>query len=437
MVKQTSTLQEINQLSFKQWICFSENSQLWGRGNTREFENFWHTLFPPNVNFRKILSNLDQLTLAQYDGPLYSWSVWLKERFIIYCFIGQDCPLLELAQVAKMEVTTVATIIRDFLVHYHPEPSKHLSSYLQVGSILSPNRNIRFSKLPIGDKKLLRFDPTAKDHLMFEVELTASDSWPLFYQQSMRKLCVKPYLSRSNLNRVTTNKFMMVLLEIILLLALGTAILTIVQHANVWYEKYLIDKISIYEPQLLWLDKTLSFKEVTPHTEIGDTEPLKRVDIDKVLANNLELPPELKADVERSGTESEVVLTSLQTLPRDFDTADLEQSGYEESTQGGYRDTRYGRKRVYRIMVKSIDPDSTIEKINTLLQKYTITPVGEVRPGMAVPGGFYFNLFAPKRYVKEFLTEVKDSSDSVIFESMAKGRSPQGKEHVFIWVKSI
>ena len=66
-------------------------------------------------------------------------------------------------------------------------------------------------------------------------------------------------------------------------------------------------------------------------------------------------------------TESEVILTSWDTLPRDFSTFDMELSGYEESEKGGFRDSRYGHKKVYRVMMKSADTLTTKNSLNKLI----------------------------------------------------------------------
>jgi len=133
-----------------------------------------------------------------------------------------------------------------------------------------------------------------------------------------------------------------------------------------------------------------------------------------------------------------VVLTSWDSLPRDFGTADLEQSDYEELKKRGYRESRYGNTKVYRVMMKSVDTNTSRQKLNDLIGTYSVTQVDNVKPGKAVPGGFYYNLYVPRTHLKEFLAQVVDVDDSILYESRTRTtRNPAGKNKVFIWVKSI
>ena len=78
------------------------------------------------------------------------------------------------------------------------------------------------------------------------------------------------------------------------------------------------------------------------------------------------------------------------------------------------------------------------EKLNVLLDKYKVTQVDNVRPGKSVPGGIYYNIYVPRLYLKEFLAQVVDMDEAVLYESRTRtGRNPPGKNKVFIWVKNI
>ena len=54
------------------------------------------------------------------------------------------------------------------------------------------------------------------------------------------------------------------------------------------YEKYLVDKIAVYEPQFKWLDRTLTFKSVDPK-ELKEVE-LDVDDIDRVAEEAPQFP---------------------------------------------------------------------------------------------------------------------------------------------------
>ena len=141
---------------------------------------------------------------------------------------------------------------------------------------------------------------------------------------------------------------------------------------------------------------------------------------------------------QRYEVESDVVLTSVDTLPKDFASANLEQSDYEEVKKGGYRNVRYGRRKAYRVMMTSVDPNKTKEELAALLEKYSVTQVDNVKPGTSIPGGIYFNLFVPTTHLKEFLSKVTSrEQNATILESKTIYGGPSGRNRVFIWVKSI
>ena len=131
-------------------------------------------------------------------------------------------------------------------------------------------------------------------------------------------------------------------------------------------------------------------------------------------------------------------MTSVDTLPKDFTAANLEQSDYEEIKKGGYRNTRYGRRKAYRVMMTSVDPSKTKEELKEMLKKYDITQVDNVKPGTSIPGGIYFNLYVPTPFLKEFLSKVTSrEQNATILESKTIYGGPTNRNRVFIWVKSI
>ena len=163
--------------------------------------------------------------------------------------------------------------------------------------------------------------------------------------------------------------------------------------------------------------------------DVGDIENVD--DSESLLGESLE-------DQERVGVETDVVLTSLDSLPKDFDVADSEQSLYEEEKTSGYRDSRYGNTKVYRVMMRSSDTGRANTILKNLLKKYEVSQVDNVAPGRSVPGGYYYNLYVPRTYLKEFMAQVGEVDTAIIYESRTRTRrNPPGKNKVFIWVKNI
>mgnify|MGYP000324288662 FL=1 len=124
-------------------------------------------------------------------------------------------------------------------------------------------------------------------------------------------------------------------------------------------------------------------------------------------------------------------------MPKNFTSADLEKSIYEENRKGGYRNVRYGGRRAYRVMMTSESPDETKVKLINLLKKYNVKQVDNVKPGTEIPGGIYFNLHVPRKVLKEFLSNVSSVRESRILESKTVFGGPRGTNKVFIWIKQI
>ena len=94
-------------------------------------------------------------------------------------------------------------------------------------------------------------------------------------------------------------------------------------------------------------------------------------------------------------------------------------------------------KKAYRILMASVDPLTIRTKILPLMKNYGINQVDNVKPGMQIPGGLYFNLHVPSKNLKDFMTKVTTLADATIFESRSEGGDQAGKNRVFIWIKSI
>jgi hypothetical protein len=89
-------------------------------------------------------------------------------------------------------------------------------------------------------------------------------------------------------------------------------------------------------------------------------------------------------------------------------------------------------------MMRSSDTRTARQELSDLLDRYNVTQVDNVKPGLAVPGGYYYNLYVPRTYLKEFMAQVQDVDKAIIYESRTRTRrNPPGKNKVFIWVKSI
>ena len=115
----------------------------------------------------------------------------------------------------------------------------------------------------------------------------------------------------------------------------------------------------------------------------------------------------------------------------------MEQSEYEEINSEGYRDFVFGSKKVYRVILNAADSQGSRDKINALLSKYAVEQADNVRPGIAVPGGYYYNLYVPLSNLKEFIATVMEVGDATLYESRTARSNPPGKNKLLIWIKTI
>ena len=182
----------------------------------------------------------------------------------------------------------------------------------------------------------------------------------------------------------------------------------------------MLDKVSIYEPKLKWLDKNLLFREPVAF----ETSESISIDLDELDKKNSKT--QIIETIERTGTESDVVLSSYNEGPASFGNVDTEISDFEEKTETGVRDYRYGRNIVYRVLLRSQDIYGAKSSLNKVLQKYETSQVDNVKPGQVVPGGLYYNLYLPQESVRRFISEVMMNKKGIVYESRTRQKKPRG-----------
>jgi hypothetical protein len=228
---------------------------------------------------------------------------------------------------------------------------------------------------------------------------------------------------------------MRIIQEVAILLFVFTITIYAVKGVNVWYEKYLLNKVSIYEPSFSWLDKSLVFKSL-------DKKPTNEFKLNFNEIKDITKGEKLTEffDPEKYEEETEVTLSSFDKTPKDFSGVDNEASQYEGDSESpnGYRETKGGTTKVYRLMVSSTNTYATREKITKLVKKFNGEAVGDSTPGMDVPGGVYYNVYIPRKDFKEFMTETMKGETSKVFESNTSNvKNVSGKTRIFIMVKSL
>ncbi|ATH06569.1 hypothetical protein BIY24_01000 [Halobacteriovorax marinus] len=420
---------------FRSWLGLNIESITWQGRFRDEFEEFWKLFFLDGLSLIQISARFEYGTTNTKIGPIISWFQWVRDKFISYIFIKKDISILELSAQLNIGVSELASTLRVFFVEVYPHYEDYFSETFQVGNKASQNIYIKYSDLKNKYNLEEIYRGSHEEEIMPALEVTLYDEWSIFLER-MKKDLFHPEFNLSRIRKNASLKKQAVFIaEVLVLLAVGTGIFYVLKYGNQSFEKYLTEKISVYEPQFKWLDKNLTFKSNEPVEE--KSFPLNVAAIDEVDDSASQLGETLVEEA-RFEAESEVVLTSMDSLPKDFEIAGLEQSEYEELRQRGYRDSRYGNTKVYRVMMKSVDAQRVRGSLNQLLEKYEVTQVDNVKPGLAVPGGFYYNLYVPRAKLKEFMAQVNEVDDTVIYESRTRTiRNPPGKNKVFIWVKKI
>ncbi len=424
---------------FKQWLCLNYKSLTWQGQYEKDFDEFWEVLFKDDLKLHDLSDRFNYLLKRTNVGPLVSWITWLRDRFLCFVFINKGLTIKRLSKESLLEEKVIGIILRDFFTQKFPEKSRYFENSLIVPNKLSKNREMTFHNI---SKKLdedFQLTGSDEDEIMKGMEVTLYENWKKLNHQMKKDFTLK----NKSLSKLKNRDDLMKLLEkfskAVAVCCFSFFLVWAIEYLNSRYEKLLSEEVSIYEPQFRWEDQGLRFVEADKSlTENQNNFALDIEDIENVDDSENFLGESLE-DTEREGVESEVILASVEGLPKDFDVADIEKSEYEENTgRLGYRDSRYGNTKVYRVMMKSSDTNSSRKKLADLIEKYKVTQVDNVKPGLSVPGGFYYNLYVPRNVLKEFMTKVQEVEASVIYESRTRTRrNPKGKNKVFIWVKSI
>tara|TARA_Y100001936_G_C16073265_1_gene672230 strand:+ start:446 stop:1747 length:1302 start_codon:yes stop_codon:yes gene_type:complete len=420
---------------FKEWLELDLDSISWEGRFLEEFEDFWNALFIENRNVEFYFSRIDLLKSKATSGPLVTWFNWLREKFICYLFLYKGFTIRELGIISLKDEKAVALILRDFFIERFPHLEESLNDSFQVGTKISKNLQLTFKN--IQDRLVLTsgLRGSLEDEVLTTLEVTLYPDWKTIHEL-LKKMNDD---NKINLDKMVKgasfNKQLKFFQELALLFLFGGLLIFTVKVINKHYEDYLIQKISLFEPNFFWLDKSLSFKSKDPLA--ANEVELSYKELEKLEALESKSVFKDETSSSRYDVESDVVLTSVEALPRDFTVADLEQSEYEEVKKGGYRDSRYGRRKAYRVMMTSVNPKETKQKLLKVLKFFEVKQVDNVKPGTSIPGGLYFNLYVKRNNLKEFLSRVSSVEESTILESKTVFGGPYGTNKVFIWIKNI
>jgi hypothetical protein len=424
--------------SFKKWLDLDVNSIAWEGRYAESFSGFWNSFFKEKIQPLELGQRFDYAKKIAKSGPLISWLNWLFEKFLVYSFIHQGLSVREIALDFDISEKIISTVLRDHLIKVHPTYEDLINDKFQISNVSSENLFMTFAEIEPILGGAAKEKGTFDDDILANMEVTLYPDWSNLVKE-LQKDMLSLKIDYENLRKRTAfKKQIRFVQEVIFLLLLLSMIVFVLKNTNKWYEDYLVNKITLFEPNFFWLDKSLTYQEqdLLARQSIDlsnkELEELEKIEAQQVFAD--------VAGATRFDPESDVVvLDSVENVPKTFGEAEVAQSEYEENKKGGYRDSSYAvsNKKAYRILMSSVDPNAIKESIVPLIKKYGISQVDNVKPGMRIPGGLYFNLRVPSNNLKDFMAKVNTLGEATIFESRSQGGDIQGKNRVFIWVKGI
>lgn len=431
-------LQQTDFDQFKTWLDLDINSIAWEGRYADSFSGFWTSFFKDDIGPRELGERFDYAKKIAKSGPLISWLSWLYEKFIVYCFIHRGLSVREISLLFDVQERFVATLLRDHFIKVSPVHEDFINEKFQISNVHSENLFLKYSDIEsyLGDEP--RKKGTFDDDILANMEVTLYPDWPNLVKELRKDILSLKMDFETLKRRASFKKQVKFIQEVILLLLILSLVVFALKNTNKWYEEYLVNKITLFEPNFFWLDKTLSYQE-------QDLLAKQQIDLSNKELEELErleaqsLFTEVRSETRYDPESDVVVLDSVEDVPKTFSEAETEQSQFEENKKGGYRDSSYAssNKKAYRILMASVDPATIREQILPLMEKFGISQVDNVKPGTQIPGGLYFNLRVPSKNLKDFMTKVSTFAEATIFESRSQGGDVAGKNRVFIWIKGI
>ena len=414
---------------FYQWLCLNEEGITWQGQYYEEFHDFWNTLFIKDSSLPQLISRFEFISQETTKGPLYTWFQWLRNRLIIYSFIYKRLSISEIFKQTGLAPLKIAFFIRHFYIDSFPLLTEQIDNCLDSRNIHSSTTTVDINFM----EKTLSIPKDAKRNkqqdAISSLEVTLYPQW----RKLLKK--IKTQFTTTNLDMQqiqrkhslhTAVKFIK---EIAILLCLSIILVFALRWANEIYRNHILEKIRISEPQFNWIDQDLNSKDEA-QKEIEKKEIMNRLSqLDEVLS--LQQKDDLPLE-ERFETESDVIISSLDNSTMEFINEDTQQG-----TRLNFRSYRFGYNRVYRVIIQSTHPDYLKKKFSLMFKQYGINHAEKTKPGMPVPGGFYYNLHVPIKYLKEFLNQILEEQNATFYETKTRGKTLPNKSRVFIFIKSV
>jgi hypothetical protein len=247
-------------LEFRSWLNLNLDGLTWQGRFKKEFESFWDVFFEEDLTIKKLIVRFDYAYSEVKIGSLSSWFLWLRDKFLSFIFIYKNKTIGEIAQESGLSPSLVATILRNYLLDEYPHLDQYFSEVFQVGNVLSPNLHTSFEKIKSAINISAPAVGSREEEIMPSMEVTLCDVWGIFLKRMKSDFSTAGFDIAKIKERSSFLKQVRIIQDISILLLLFTLTIYGVRQGNIWYEKYLANKVSIYEPQFTWLNKSGVFK---------------------------------------------------------------------------------------------------------------------------------------------------------------------------------
>src|SRR5690606_4270123 len=153
------------------------------------------------------------------------------------------------------------TVLRDHFIKVYPAYEDFINDSFQISNVSSKNLFLKFSDLSpvVGDQA--KSKGIFEDDILANVEVTLYPDWANLVKELKKDiLSLKVDFEKVKKKAGFRKQIRFIQEVVVLLVILGVAIL-VLKNTNKWYEQYLVNKITLFEPNFFWLDKTLSYQE--------------------------------------------------------------------------------------------------------------------------------------------------------------------------------
>ena len=214
-------------------------------------------IFVDGLSLNQYLDRFEYTINESTIGPLSSWFTWLRDKFVCYVFIFKEINIFNLSKESEYPLGFLANIIRNFLLEKFPHLDEELSEKLQISNVASVNLELSYKQLMDEFGLTKEIEGSIYDDIMPSMEVTLYEEWGVFLKK-LKKDIYHPHFNISKLkSKASLSRQFKIVRDLFVLIVIGAGLVAGVRWANKKYEKYLSNRISIYEPQFNWLDKSL------------------------------------------------------------------------------------------------------------------------------------------------------------------------------------